>query len=102
MATANSISQETIKQIDLILSCITSSARTIHTLSHEILNTCGDSQKAAAMLDALGHVASSIGYMADEGLGKLGAPRNDAEHWFLPPLLQRADAQQSTGGEHHD
>lgn len=102
MTTANSLSQASIEQIDLIFTGITSSARTIQTLSYEILNTIGDNQKAAALCDALGHVASSVGYMAEEGLGKLGAPRNSAEHWFLPPLLQIANEQQSTGGAHHD
>lgn len=97
MTIANSISQESIKQIDMLLTCIASNAATIKTLTYEILESGADLQNVGALADALECVASSIGYMADEGLGKLGSPRNGAEHWFLPPLLQNAYAQQSAG-----
>lgn len=109
MISVNSISQAQIKQLDLILTCIASNARTIKTLSYEILESGANVEAVGALADALECVASSVGYMAEEGLGKLGSPRNDAEHWFLPPLLQNAgkaknfapDKQQTEGGAHH-
>lgn len=87
MAIANSISQASIEQLDLILTCIASNARTIKTLSLEIMEHSAN-QEAAALADALECVASNIGYMAETGMEKLGSPRNSADHWFLPPLLQ--------------
>lgn len=109
MANPDSISQETIEQLDLILTCIASNARTIKTLSYEILESGDNVESVGALADALECVASNVGYMAEEGLGKLGSPRNDAGHWFLPPLLQNAgkpknfatDNQQTEGGAHH-
>lgn len=96
MANANSISQESIEQIDLIFTCIASNAVTIKTLTYEILESGTNLKNLGALADAVECVASSIGYLADEGLGKIGAPRNGAEHWFLPPLLRNNDTQQST------
>ena len=69
MTIANSISQESIKQIDMLLTCIASNAATIKTLTYEILESGADLQNVGALADALECVASSIGYMADEGLG---------------------------------
>lgn len=101
MTTVNSISQETIEQIDLIFTCIASNAATIKTLTYEILESGTNLQNVGALADALECVASSIGYKASEGLRKLGLPHDDAEHWFLPPLLQNTDAQQSAGSAPH-
>ena len=89
MAIATSIRQASIEQLDLILTCIASNARTVKTLSLEILEH-STNQEAAALADALECVASNIGYMAETGMGKLGSPHNSAEYWFLPPLLQAA------------
>lgn len=88
MANANSISPETLEQIDLILSCITASAKTIKILSDEILESGGDLATVGALCEAIECVSSQVGYLADDGLGRIGSPKNSAESWFLPARLQ--------------
>lgn len=94
MATSNFISKEPIEQIDMTLSCIASGARTIKILVGAMMDSCANDE-SGAFADAVRQVASNIGYMADEGLRRLGSPGcvGGAEEWILPPSLRCAEQQ---------
>lgn len=102
MVTANTISKESIDQIDMAFSCIASSAMTIKRLTGQILDCNGVGNEAGALVDALEHVASNIGYIADRELKKLGSPGciGGAEDWILPPSLRSAEQQLEVGAHH--
>lgn len=96
MATNDCISTTSLENIEYILGDIQVMAITIKTLSHIALDSGGADEEGAAAAHAIGILASNIGYMTDEGLGKLNKPRNDASRWFNPPVLQDKESE-----EHH-
>jgi hypothetical protein len=92
----NSLNPSSIQQIDRILNEITLMAITIKTLSYQAADHCDQNREVAAFNDAMGRIASNIGYMADEGLGQIGSSRmQDAEDWFLPDCKEAGEGEKN-------
>jgi hypothetical protein len=95
MATVDSISKESINQIDMIFLCVASNARTMKALAGQILET-NNPDVVGALADALEQVASNVGCMADKGAMILGSPGcvGGVEEWIFPPSLRGETKQQ--------